>query len=250
MMCSPDQQIFRATIDKMQAPPVAVGNLGNARYGNLIIPDGPPALDAVKAAAETVVDAASAAASAPAAVESSSTGAQIEIAQIAAQGATNAAQIAADGNVKMATIAAQGATEAATIAAQGAADVAHTNAEAVIVVAVVGAVTMVVIMVDKDHPIWTKAKQLTPPLLWSKDGNAKSLYSSSPTSWSQASLPGASPRERGKLDQAPTSFCDLDDFSENIQQGNSSHFAPFGPPNENVNASGSEDPERLGTGLG
>ena len=227
------------------------------------------AVDAAKAAADatpTVVDAAPAAAgAAPAAADATTAtalaaaqitaNAQKEVAQIAADGAAHVAEIAAGAQKEVAQIAADGAAhvaeiaagaqkEVAQIAADGAekaAHLAHTSgdaltlsstimAEALIVGAMVGFVGMAVSKVNNDDPIWTKVKQLTPPR-WSEANDAKSLYTTSPTSWpkpQQAFTPAIV--DEGRYPVAGISQV-------------------YTPPsvNENVNECGSDSPERLST---
>ena len=94
----------------------------------------------------------------------------------------------------------------------------------------VGFVGMAVSKVNNDDPIWTKVKQLTPPR-WSEANDAKSLYTTSPTSWpkpQQAFTPAIV--DEGRYPVAGISQV-------------------YTPPsvNENVNECGSDSPERLST---
>ena len=183
------------------------------------------AVDAAKAAADatpTVVDAAPAAAGAAPAAADATTATALAAAQITANAQKEVAQIAADGAEKAAHLA-HTSGDALTLSST-------IMAEALIVGAMVGFVGMAVSKVNNDDPIWTKVKQLTPPR-WSEANDAKSLYTTSPTSWpkpQQAFTPAIV--DEGRYPVAGISQV-------------------YTPPsvNENVNECGSDSPERLST---
>ena len=259
-----------------QGSPAAVGSFDDkrdmAQQGcNLAIPDDPAALDdAVKAAVDaakgaadatpTVLDAASAAAgAAPAAADSTTAtalaqiaaGAQKEVAQITAgrRGCTRSRNHCTCTERGCTNHCRRGAAHVAQITTDGADKVAHTsgdalrlsstiNAAALIFVAIAMIVGMAVSSVSNDDPIRTKVKQLTPPR-WSEANDAKSLYASVPTSWTKT-LPSENDGEDSYQNCTP--IVDKRDVNDR-------NIKIYTPPsgNENVNASGSNDPERFST---